>query len=150
FGWYLHTQMKKERFDTASIRQCYKNVHLSEPANLSKELTRLTERKPPELLKDGTGYRLERSIRDQLDRKYGEHETTIIVSNLLKELPGKISDDAERLFLSEALKCYGAQAFRAAIVMTWNLAYDHLLNWLLTHGKRLSDFNAHIAGRVGA
>jgi hypothetical protein len=46
------------------------------------------------------------------------------------EYARKISDEAERLFLTEAISCLRAKAFRATIVMTWNLAYDHLLNWI--------------------
>jgi hypothetical protein len=83
---------------------------------------------PKVLLHDKEGYRLEHATRLKLDAKYGRHETTIAVSNLLKELPGKISGQAEKLFLSEAITCYHHRAFRAAIVMAWNLAYDHLLN----------------------
>jgi hypothetical protein len=64
-------------------------------------------------------------------------------------LAGKISDQAEQLFLSEALRCYRAQAFRGAIVMTWNLAYDHLLRWVLADPARLSAFNSKIVGRLG-
>src|SRR3954471_5183148 len=63
----------------------------------------------------------------------------------MQSLPGKISDEAERLFLTEALNCFRAKAFRATIVMTWNLAYDHLLNWILRH--HLAAFNPGIAGR---
>jgi hypothetical protein len=66
-----------------------------------------------------------------------------------KDLPGKVSDQGERLFLSEALKCYHAKAFRATIVMAWNLAYDHLLHWILREPARLAAFNSKIAGRVG-
>ena len=35
------------------------------------------------------------------------------------------------------------------IVMAWNLAYDHLLRWILSDASRLSSFNANVAGRVG-
>ncbi|MEP6732317.1 MAG: hypothetical protein ABJE10_16850 [bacterium] len=81
--------------------------------------------------------------------KYGEHETTITVTQLLKDLTGKVSDQAEQLFLTEALTCYKHRAFRAAIVMAWNLAYDHVLNWLLADPQRLSAFNSNIVGRIG-
>src|SRR5207248_1655436 len=115
-----------------------------------KEFGRLQERTPRELLKDANGYRLEHRVREDLDGKYGSPATTIVISQLLKDLPGKISDDAERLFLSEALKCYRAEAFRAVIVMTWNLAYDHVLNWLLADQQRLASFNSKVAARVGS
>ena len=55
------------------------------------------------------------------------------------ELPAQVPDVAERDFLDEALRCYKAGAFRAAIVMTWNLAYDHLLSYVLKH--KLAAFN---------
>ena len=74
---------------------------------------------------------------------------TIAVSNLMKQLPGTISDQAEQLFLSEAIICYHSRAFRAAIIMVWNLIYDHLLNWILADASRLTAFLAHIAGHVG-
>jgi hypothetical protein len=58
-----------------------------------------------------------------------------------------VSDEGERRFLSEALVCYKHQAFRAAIVMTWNLAYDHMLGWIMADPQRLSDFNTAMARR---
>jgi hypothetical protein len=47
---------------------------------------------------------------------------------------------AERAYYQEALSCYNAGAFRAAVVMTWNIAYAHLCDHILA--KRLADFNA--------
>ncbi len=47
----------------------------------------------------------------------------------------------ERLFLEEAIKCYSISAFRAAIVMAWNLAYDHFQRWILSDRNRLDQFN---------
>jgi len=39
------------------------------------------------------------------------------------------------------------KAFRASIVMTWNLAFDHLRHWLLAEGDRRQTFNARIPVR---
>jgi len=69
------------------------------------------------------------------------------VEKMLTDLPGKIADEAERTFLSEALTCYRHSAFRAAIVMTWNLAYDHVCRWILADPKRLAAFNTGIPKR---
>lgn len=146
FAWYLHTHRKLERFDQAALKWCYATVGLPAP-DLSIYCRRLVERKPPAFLKNGQGYALAGSLRRKLDEQYGEHETVIVVSQLLKELPGKVSDEAERLFLTEALKCYAVQAFRAAIVMTWNLAYDHVLAWVMADAQRLADFNAAIPAK---
>jgi len=148
FGWYLHTYAGKESFDQPAIRACYKELSLPEP-NYSDQFKRLNERRPRVVLPHNGGCRLEHSVRAKLDEKYGQHETTIALSKLLKGLQGKISDQAEKLFLSETVTCYHNRAFRAAIVMVWNLAYDHLLHWILADAGRLAAFQAHIAGRVG-
>ena len=49
-------------------------------------------------------------------------------------------DLAERKYLDETLICYENDARRAAVVMTWNLAYAHLCDHVLKN--RLADFNA--------
>lgn len=148
FGWYLHTNGEKERFDQAAIRACYKDQHLPEP-NYSEQLKRLVGRRPRVLLQDASGYRLEHAKRAKLDEKYGEHETTIAVSKLLKELPGKVASEAERIFLKEAISCYHHKNFRAAIIMAWNLTYDHMARWIIADRARLASFNSKIAQRLG-
>jgi hypothetical protein len=39
------------------------------------------------------------------------------------------------------------EAYRSCIVMTWNLAYSHLIHWILASQQRLDDFNAAISKR---
>jgi hypothetical protein len=149
FGWYIHVHRDSQRFDQAAVRACYEELNLEVP-NLSLLFTRLLAKRPKVLLQNGVGYYLEHGTRESLHIKYGQHETTIAITKMLKELPGKISDGAEKLFLSEAITCYHNRAFRAAIIMAWNLAYDHLLHWVLKDAGRLAAFNANIAGRIGA
>lgn len=146
-GWYLHAERKLERFDVPSIRQCFRDLHMEEPPNLARDMSRLADRNS--LLKDGTGYRLHLNSRQPLDKKYGAQPGTVMVSQMLKDLVGKVPNQAEKLFLSEALRCYRAEAFRATIVMTWNLAYDHLLRWVLADPARLDAFNGKILQRLG-
>src|SRR5438045_387409 len=121
-GWYLHIHKGKEHFEQADVRALYRDLRMDEP-NFSEQFKRLVDKRPKVLLPDKDGYVLEHSMRAKLDDLYLQHETTIALSKLLKELPGKISDDAEKLFLSEAITCYHSRAFRAAIVMAWNLTY---------------------------
>jgi len=144
FAWFLHTHRKMEHFMPADIARCYESVHLSEPKNIPQQLAQLVAKKPPELLKkNGQGYRLEKRVRDDFDKKYGQRASTIEITNLLKELPSKLPDLSERTYLDEALKCFGVEAYRASIVMTWNLAYHHLCDYILKN--RLADFNARWA-----
>jgi hypothetical protein len=96
-------------------------------------------------LKERGGYRLEGSSRRTLDAKYGQHPTVLIVTQILSTLPERVPDLAERAFLREAIDCYRVRAFRATIVMTWNLAFDHLRRWILADADRVSQFNAAIA-----
>jgi hypothetical protein len=84
-------------------------------------------------------------MREQLDAKYGHRAITVQVLQTLRELPAKLPDLAERAYLEEALTCFKANAFRASIVMCWNVAYDHLCTHILT--RKLSDFNAAMATR---
>jgi hypothetical protein len=146
FGWYLHVHKALTSFDNEAIRSCFKQLHLTSP-DVSVYLPRMAATKPPELLKERSRYRLARNVRSDLDKKYGVHQTVMQVSKLLSDLPDRLPDIAERAFLREALACYRAEAFRACIVMSWNLAFDHLLRWILADATRLSDFNTAITRR---
>jgi hypothetical protein len=143
FAWHIHTHRKMDRFAPADIRACYEHLHYVQPGNVSPYLSQLQQKKPAELLKDKRGYRLEGRIRESYDTKYGNRPLTIVVDTLLADLPGKIPGEAERLFLAEAIKCFRVKAFRAAIVMTWNVAYDHFEEWIIRN--HLVAFNARIA-----
>lgn len=68
-------------------------------------------------------------------------------NKFLAELPAKVPDLTERVFLQEAIKCYKVTAYRAAIVMTWNLAYDHLIRWIFVEPGRVMALNTAFAKR---
>jgi hypothetical protein len=144
FAWWLHTHGGKELFGPAEIRGCYNKLHMSQQA-VATYLTRMADAK--ELLKERGQYRLARSVRAELDKKYGVHESIIAVSKILTDLPATVPNVAERDFLTEALTCYQRKAFRACVVMTWNLAYSHLLDWILADQVRLDAFNTAISVR---
>lgn len=147
FGWWIHRHGAKERFTLADIRNCYDALSMVQPKNFSVQMTRLSERRPPHLLRDSLGFRLEQRVRSELDARLATQGHRLEVAKLLADLPGRVSSRAESTFLSEALTCYQNGAFRAAIVMTWNLAYDHFLAWLLSDTVRLASFNARISIR---
>lgn len=62
----------------------------------------------------------------------------------LKELSDELVDIAEKNYVNEIIKCYGTEAFRATIIMTWILCIDHLQNFILKHGQ-LNDFNLKLS-----
>lgn len=146
FSWYLHTERGLESFDIAAIRDCYHQLHVS-PPNLSVYLTRMVSKKPPELLRAKGGYKLAGPLRRTIDAKFGQPGTVVAVTALLSSLPVQIRDPAEQSFLAEALDCYRVKAFRAAIVMTWVLAFAHLSEWIVSDTTRLTAFNNAIPSR---
>ena len=140
FGWYLQDVGQNQRFSGTDILRCYDEAGLQRPANISQQLLSMCSKQPPDLLRDGRGYRLERRVLNQLDARFKRRDISLQISKLIKNLPTKISSLSEKNFLDEALVCYEHGAFRAAIVMTWNLGYSHFCEWLLS--KHLAAFNA--------
>jgi hypothetical protein len=139
FGWYIHAFEKKDRFVAADIRSCYDSLSEDKPTNINPYLAAMVDKKPKDALKDGRGYYLVLSVRQQFDKQFAQRQSTIEIAQMLRDLPAKVPNLVERDFLNEALICFEHQAFRAAIVMTWNLAFSHLLEFILNH--RLVEFN---------
>jgi hypothetical protein len=134
FAWFLHAHEKRERFNSADIGKCFDHLRMAPPTSISPFLNQMEKAKPkPLVLRDARGFYLEHSLFEALNAKYGQRKITIQITQMLIDLPSKVPDVLEREFLNEALICYREGAFRAAIVMTWNLAFDHLLNFVLKH-----------------
>jgi hypothetical protein len=146
FGWFLHVH-GRDRFGAVDIRRCYDEAHLDKPADMNRFLTSLTEKKPPELLKDAGGYRLTQDVRERFDRTLGKVETVLVVETVLTDLHDQLADPAERVYYDETITCYRHGALRAAIVMAWNLTYDHVARWVLADATRLGAFNSGISKR---
>jgi hypothetical protein len=145
FAWFQHAINNKPTFTTSDITACYDVFAFGRP-NISQFLKDMAERKPAVLLRRGTGFILEGRRRAEFDSKYlPARDGTVKVDKLLANLPGKVPDAAERDFLSEALVCFRNKAFRAAIVMTWNLTFFHLCHYILKH--KLADFNTEYPTR---
>lgn len=64
-------------------------------------------------------------------------------STALRGLVGRLGVTPERDFLDEAIKCYEAKAYRAAIIMVWILTMDHLQE--LIFKRHLAAFNLELA-----
>jgi hypothetical protein len=139
FAWFIHRRKAREAFSAGDIAKCFDELALQKPSSISPFLIQMSDGRTKMMLRGRDGYRLEKAQLDKLDSKFGTRSITIQVTKLLEELPSKVPDIAEREFLKEALICYRYGAFRAAIVMSWNLAFDHLLNLVLQH--HLNTFN---------
>lgn len=143
FGWYLHEVKQQDRFSGAHINACFDAVHLQRPANTHAVLGKLCDRKPARLLKDARGYRLAAATRTELGQTFQVRQSSVKTTTLLDGLATRVTDPAQVTFLAETLTCFKNEAYRAAIVMAWNLAFSDVLDRILT--LHLAAFNAQRA-----
>jgi hypothetical protein len=144
FAWFVQSKRAKDRFMPADIKACYSELGMNEPSAIQPFLVAMEKRKPKAVLRDSRGYSLEKRVRDSWQAQYGQRNATAMADKLLLELSAKMPNLAEQSFLDEAVICFRHRAFRAAIVMTWNLAYDHLCGHVLSDTQLLQDFNAQL------
>jgi hypothetical protein len=65
------------------------------------------------------------------------------VTTRLREFRPKLKDKHQLEALEDTIRCLEVGANKAAIVMAWNLAYDHIRQWVFRGKKvRLAAFNA--------
>ncbi len=145
-AWYLHTYHNMQVFATGDIRECFEELRLV-PPNVSPHLRHMAEAKLPSLIQSKGQYKLHRRDMTHPDGLYGAHPTTIAASKLLTDLPATVPDLAERAFLEEAINCYKVKTYSVEIVMTRNLAYDHLIHWIFKDPARTSALNVAFSKR---
>jgi hypothetical protein len=142
FAWLQHHLFKKDRFVTTDITWCYKTLSYR-PTNTTTYLKNLE--KIGELLREGSGYRCEGKFRAEYENKYGEHQITLNVRQMVKDLIKALPELEEKDIFQEAMICLKYDAGRAAIIMVWNIAFYHLCKYILVHKK--DDFNNRIPVR---
>lgn len=140
FAWYLHEVKQKERFQTSDVGPLFDEVHIARPVNVSLILNRLCQKTPPRLIKDVQGFRLHQTARKDLSVKLPQRATAVATTMLLNDLLGRITDPVQKTFLTETLVCFKHHAYRAAIIMAWNLAFSDVLERILKND--LAAFNA--------
>lgn len=70
------------------------------------------------------------------------------VSERLRNLRETITGSEKQIIFADTLRCLETGAYRAAIVMGWNLAYEHFRRWIFkSKRKRLRNFNTELTGR---
>jgi hypothetical protein len=138
FAWLQHFLFRRDRFNTGEINWCYSTLSY-QPSNTSQYLKNMEGK---EFLKDGRGYYCEGRFRAKYDALYGEHEITLNVRQMVKELANLLPELGEQDIFQEALTCLRHDAGRAAIIMVWNMAFYHLCQYVLKH--KLADFNNKI------
>lgn len=136
FGWYLHEMKGLEHFSTGDIRQCFEAVHLPQPPNIAASLAKILEKRPARAIRNAKGYKLASAARFDMAKILPVRASAVSTTALLNDLLGKITHSTHKVFLNEALICFKNHAYRAAIVMAWNLTYSHVIDRI---------FNNHLA-----
>jgi hypothetical protein len=140
FGWHLHENGGKQKFGPTDLLKCFEAAHESKPSNIHSILHRLSTERPARLLKDGQGYRLSAAVREQIGKFVGPNYNAAVNALLTSLLP-LVTNSAQQTFLDETIACCNGKAYRAAIVMGWNLAYSHLCDRIFD--AHLATFNAN-------
>lgn len=142
FAWYLHVYEKKGCINSTDIVSCYEALHEEQPSSIGPFLASMERKNPKEAIRDRDGYYLSKPVRDALDAKYGEHDITLSIRQMVKDLIKVIPELGEKDIFQEALICLKHDAGRAAVIMVWNIALYHLCQYILKH--KLNDFNNRI------
>lgn len=138
---YFHCiSHSKEYFSTTDIKDEFENQKLKQPTNVSQVLKKLSQAKPPILLKDKKGWTFHRKAKKELDETYIGTIHNRDTTNSLRELLKSITGEEQKKFLAEAINCFDIKSFRAAIIMTWLLSLDILYEHILS--KKLPEFNS--------
>jgi hypothetical protein len=146
FIYYITVEKGQSTTQATAIRDCFLKAKISPYSNISQYLSNNVRRKdknPPKFLRIKDGYQLHRASRTILDGKITKKKIKTKVSNDLRLLLGHISNPEENEFLKEAINCFEISAYRAAIVMVWNLTIDHIYEYILKYEQ--SNFNLALA-----
>lgn len=144
--WHCHRETGQDWIAAGEISVYFDAIHEPAPASIGPFLEAMVKsgdalRESPKVAR----YKLTRGVRDRFDGEWGQRTVTLQIHQALEGLPAQMPDVYEKQFLEETLLCLRGGAFRAAIVMAWNLAYDHMLNWICE--RHLVVFNAAIGRR---
>jgi hypothetical protein len=147
FVYFLTVESAQESATPKQVAECFAACDLVVPGNVGARLSEGLKSKSPKYIKANGGYKLQRHMREALSRKLGAETVTAQTSVTLRGLEQKLPVGANKEFLKEAIDCFEVGANRAAIVMTWILAMDHLFAHIIKH--KLADFNAALSKDKG-
>lgn len=81
-------------------------------------------------VKANRGYFLERSVFEELESKFGNRPSAVVIKHGLTKHLATVSDPALKEYLQEAINCFEHGFSRAAIVLGWCSAYAVFRRWL--------------------
>lgn len=143
FVYFLTVELDQDSATAKEVDQCFTDCDLTPPKATGARLSEGFKARPQKFVKSGTGYKLQRHMREALSQKLGAETTTSQTSATLRSLEHKMPAGSAKEFLAETLDCFEAGANRATIVMAWILTLHHLSDYIFKH--KLADFNAALA-----
>jgi hypothetical protein len=138
-SFFFCVENQTDSFLPSQVKDCFDKESLRLPANISNEVKKLLDEKPPTLVKKGGGYSFERNAKKKLESIYLGSTHKQVISTTLRDLIPKLKSKEQQSFLEEAISCFEIKSFRAAIVMTWLLAIDTIYEFVIS--KKLIVFN---------
>jgi hypothetical protein len=146
FVYFLTIEKQLGTTQATAIRNCFLIADITPYSNISQYLNQNakgTSKQPPKFLRIKNGYQLHRQLKNSIEALIDKKPLKTQVNKDLRQLLTFIDNPNENEFLKEAIDCYEISAYRASIVMVWNLTIDHLFNFILKH--KITDFNAVLA-----
>jgi hypothetical protein len=150
-AWFWHTHDPNLVLAYNEMAQAFKTIGLDSTHLLDTWNEMVTHEPKQLLLITINDYSVPLALRLTLDQKYAhckEHQQTIEVKQMLTDLLDEMAKPEEQVYLNETMICFKNQAFRAAVVMAWNLAYDHLCRFILDDPTRLAAFNQQLRKQI--
>lgn len=147
---YFLTEIKGAEVATRpEIENAFRDLDEAIPPSLASHLSGGLTSRPKRYVRRGPGYRLERNCKNRLEKQFNlgaklrESSAKPASDPHLEGLQKLITGSSEQRFLAEAITCYSNRAYRAAIVMSWLLAMDHLFQAIID--RHLVAFNDHLS-----
>jgi hypothetical protein len=140
FVYFLPVEQGQEAATAKAIAQCFMACDLNVPSRLARFLSEGLNETVQRYIKRPSGYRLHRTFGDSLSERFGANRIVVQTSLELRSLEESFEEGSKKQFLQEVINCFEANANRAAIVMAWILAVDHLFEYVLN--SDLAEFNA--------
>ena len=141
-GYYLHTFKGKDKFVAADINAAFDSLHISKPSNATSQLNAMTKGLVKKILGTAKGFKLSSISREGIAAMLPSTVEPKEILIQLRQLEAKITNSQQKTFLHEANVCFAHEAYRAAIVMGWNLAYHHVCTFIFEN--HLASFNERL------
>ncbi|MEM8514450.1 hypothetical protein RCH14_003795 [Massilia sp. MP_M2] len=139
-GYFLHAHRNCEKFKAAEINNCFDALHIKRPANTGSQMTAMAQN--ARLLGNTSGFRLSNTTRARVVAILPSTAPPKQILSQLKKLEESLTDPQQQTFLHEANVCFINGAYRAAVVMAWNLAYHHVCRKIFD--QHLDDYNSRL------